>query len=113
MTATVNTAPAAIDRKTTAKNGVKRKPPSHAPKIVGTPAIKTNEPSFAIDGRPFAKGAAMAIPSEAFCKVNPTIRNALNAIAPRPTAAPIASPSPKLCSPMPIEIINAIANGFT
>ena len=35
-----------------------------------------------------------------------------NAIEPIPTAAPIAKPSPKLCNPIPIEIINPIATGF-
>ena len=54
----------------------------------------------------------MAIPSVVLCKANPTIRKVLNAIEPIPTAAPIASPSPKLCSPMPIAIINAITTGF-
>ncbi|GFN42323.1 MAG: hypothetical protein YK1312THETA_2770004, partial [Marine Group I thaumarchaeote] len=38
----------------------------------------------------------MAIPSVVLCKANPTIRKVLNAIEPIPTAAPIASPSPKL-----------------
>lgn len=40
------------------------------------------------------------------------IKNVLSAIDQRPTAAPIARPSPKLCNPMPIAIINPIATGF-
>ena len=61
---------------------------------------------------PLDNGPAIAIPSVVLCKANPTIKNVLNAIDPKPTAAPIASPSPKLCNPIPIEIINAIATGF-
>ncbi len=46
-------------------------------------------------------GAAMPTPSVMLCRVNPTIRNAPRAVSPRANAAPMASPSPRLCRPIP------------
>src|SRR4028119_36094 len=88
-------------------------PPIHAPIIVGTPAISPIRNSFRILTLPaLAIGATIAKPSVVLCSVNPTIRKVLNATWPSSTAAPIAKPSPKLCNPMPIAIINDIARGF-
>ena len=60
----------------------------------------------------FASGDAMAIPSVVLWSANPTIRKVLKATYPKPIAAPIASPSPKLCSPIPMAIINPMASGL-
>ena len=54
----------------------------------------------------------MASPSVVLCSAKPTMRNAEKAAEPSPTAAPIASPSPKLCSPIPTATISAIAAGW-
>src|ERR687895_2828290 len=94
--------------------GEYRNPPIHAPIIAGTPAIKPIATSFRIMTLPLlAIGATMAKPSVVLCNVNPTIRKVLSATSPSTTAAPIAKPSPRLCNPIPIDIINAIAAGFT
>ena len=56
-------------------------------------------------------GAAMANPSVVLWIAKPTIRKAPSAASPSTIAAPIARPSPKLCKPIPIAIIKAIAIG--
>jgi len=93
-------------------NGENMNPPSHAPKIAGAPAINPKPNNFPIIGFPLAIGAAIAKPSDVLCNAKPTIKNVLNAISPRPTEAPIAKPSPKLCKPIPIAIIKPKATGF-
>ncbi len=49
-------------------------------------------------------GAAMPTPSVMLCRVNPSTRKVPRAVSPRANAAPIASPSPRLWSPIPREI---------
>ena len=105
-------APAPIARKITEVKGEYTNPPTHAPKIAGAPAIIPRPASLPIINFPRDMGAAIAIPSVVLCKANPTIKKVLKATEPNPTAAPIANPSPKLCKPMPIDIIRAIATGF-
>ena len=110
-------APAPIAKKMTDENGEYENPPIQAPNIAGEPAISPRPIIFVINDffdkvLSLDNGPAIAIPSVVLCKANPTIKNVLNAIDPKPTAAPIASPSPKLCNPIPIAIINAIATGF-
>ena len=105
-------APAPIDRKITAKIGENANPPTHEPKIAGTPANRPNATNFPTIFLSLDSGAAIARPSVVLCKVKPTIRNVLKAMEPSPMDAPIASPSPKLCNPIPIEIINPIAMGL-
>ena len=59
----------------------------------------------------FDKGAANANPSVVLWIAKPTIKNVPSAKLPRPTAAPIAKPSPKLCNPIPIAIMSEIETG--
>src|ERR1051326_7274744 len=94
--------------------GEYRNPPIHAPAIAGAPAIKPIPINLPIMDllAPLAIGAAIANPSVVLCNVNPTIRKVLRATLPNKTAAPIAKPSPRLCNPIPIDIINAIVKGF-
>ena len=94
--------------------GEYRNPPIHAPAIAGAPAIKPIPINLRIIDLlvPLAIGAAIANPSVVLCSVNPTIRNVLRATLPNKTAAPIAKPSPRLCSPIPIDIIIAIVRGL-
>jgi len=49
-------------------------------------------------------GAAMPTPSVMLCRVKPTIRKVPRAVSPRANAAPMASPSPRLCSPIPKDM---------
>ena len=77
--------------------GEYRKPPIHAPAMVGAPAMSPIKASLRIlTLLLFAIGATIANPSVVLCKVNPTIRKVLKATCPSKTAAPIAKPSPKL-----------------
>ena len=44
----------------------------------------------------------MPSPSVTLCTMNPTIRNVPSASSPSAIEEPIANPSPRLCSPIPI-----------
>jgi len=94
--------------------GEYRNPPIHAPAIAGAPAIKPIPINLPIMDllAPLAIGAAIANPSVVLCNVKPTIRKVLRATLPNKTAAPIAKPSPRLCSPIPIDIINWYCERF-
>ena len=80
------------------------KPPIQAPTIAGAPAISASAPSRGEvpPGRRSAIGAAMPSPSVMLCTMNPTIRNVPSASSPSAIDEPIARPSPRLCSPIPI-----------
>ena len=79
-----------------AENGEKKNPPIQAPKMAGVPAINPIAANLGMIDFVFDKGATIANPSVVLCMANPTIKNVLSARLPRPTAAPIAKPSPKL-----------------
>ena len=52
-------------------------------------------------------GATIASPSVVLCSAKPTTRKAPSASAPTEYAAPIATPSPRLCRPMPTAMSSA------
>jgi hypothetical protein len=94
--------------------GEYKNPPIQAPTIVGAPAIMPIIISLRnINFLLLASGATIASPSVVLCKVNPIIKKVLRTISPNKMAAPIANPSPKLCKPIPMDIIRDIAKGFT
>ena len=79
------------------------KPPIHAPAIAGAPAITASaaaRPKLIVTPR--AAGAAMPIPSVTLWIMNPTIRNVPSVSSPNANDDPIASPSPRLWTPIPI-----------
>src|SRR3990170_3931939 len=80
------------------------KPPSQAPRIAGAPAIAANVASRGSESeRPSsAAGAAIPSPSVMLWIMKPTTRNEPSVSCPKANDVPIASPSPKLCSPIPI-----------
>ena len=80
------------------------KPPSQAPRIAGAPAIRASAASRAelAAARPSAIGAAIPRPSVTLWIMKPTIRNVPSASSPSANDDPIASPSPRLCRPIPI-----------
>src|SRR5215213_4392861 len=107
-------APTPSARKSTDQTGAYVNPPSHAPAIVGAPPINpscsnaptgTREPARCS----LASGAMIARPSVVLWRVKPTISRLPSVASPRLNAAPMASPSPKLCSPNPIAISRARA----
>ena len=106
-------APAPTERNITVSIGEYKNPPIQVPRIVGAPATKPMNKSFPTAVLLLlAMGATIANPSVVLCIIKPTIRNELKAISPNKVEAPMANPSPKLCSPIPIAIINEMASGF-
>ena len=100
------------------RRGENANPPIQVPKIAGAPANITNQKNTPRLGElafsPLAEvlpgniGAAMPMPSVILWSVKPTTRKEPRAASPRAKAAPIASPSPKLCKPIPMAIKVAI-----
>ena len=89
-----------------AKNSVAQrseyaKPPTQVPKIAGAPPSRPRTKKCDSAGLLRTKGATIPNPSVTLCTIKPITRNAPNARAPVAYDAPMASPSPKLCKPMP------------
>ena len=80
-----------------------RKPPIQAPTIAGAPGDQRQARRGArrSRARPSATGAAMPRPSVTLWTMKPTIRKVPSASSPSANDEPIASPSPRLCRPMP------------
>ena len=80
--------------------------PTAVPTNVGPPPISPMSRGRREEGRssPEVSGATMPNPSVPLCSANPMTKMVARPISPRAALPPMASPSPKLCSPMPTAI---------
>ena len=80
--------------------------PIRVPTKVGPPPIRPSSSRNRQLGRTGSpeSGATIPNPSVALCRPKPMIRTTARLMAPVAPAWPIASPSEKLCSPMPVAI---------
>src|SRR5829696_791843 len=97
-------APAPTARKMAASRLEKAKPPIQVPTMAGPPPSNASHRKCTRRGLSLKMGAAMPTPSVMLCSVKPTTRKTPSAASPRANAAPMASPSPRLCSPIPSAI---------
>src|SRR5262249_26648430 len=95
--------PAARARNAMPSSGVVITCPTRVPMNVGPPAMTPGRMSRPQVGRSPAavSGATMPNPSVALCAPNPITRSRARLSCPVAAEDPIASPSPKLCIPMP------------
>src|SRR5690242_11836480 len=98
--------PAARVRKITLIASLVNCRPTAVPTNVGPPPISPMSRRNPQEGRSpsAASGATMPNPSVPLCSANPMTRTVARPISPAAALPPMASPSPKLCRPMPIAI---------
>ena len=100
-TMTCRIAPAPIASASADHCGAKARLPIHRPTTAGPPASSVSATKVQSGGRSLRIGAAMPMPSVMLWSVKPSTRKVPSPAAPAANAAPMASPSPRLCRPMP------------
>ena len=98
---TCRMAPAPTPKHTAIHKGLTACVPRTVPTIAGNPASAARPANCMNFGLSSAIGTAMPMPSVTLWMVKPMTRKVASAAEPVARAAPTASPSPRLCRPMP------------